>query len=116
MIIIMISAVGTRFTSKGYARLTIGYKVDGTGNHVEVTEYAHRLVAWAASSNGYPSNLGVVMHVGGATLNEQGTLLVVRKSCKSKRCMNPYHLEFGTTSDNTTHAYNTRARKHHPTN
>jgi hypothetical protein len=97
----------------GYARVVIGY--DDQGN--SVTEYVHRLVLWC--KDGWtPHRKAVQVKV---SEEEVRTVLVIDhesmhsrlngRACKSKKCVNPHHLEWGQAQTNIEQAWATRRFK-----
>lgn len=91
---------GARWLVGAYGKLLVGHD---EGN-MPVYEYAHRLVAWACG--GWSQATNVAMHRGAGM-----------RACKSKLCVNPYHLQWGTPSNNAQDRQRHRAKgKHlHPT-
>lgn len=80
-----------------YVRVSIGYEDEACTKHVY--EYAHRLVAWARRA--YNAAIPYAMHMGGG---------VGRRSCMGKMCVNPYHIRWGTNSNNRMHALRSKSR------
>lgn len=71
---------------QGYVKVLIGKNMRGE----KVFEYAHRLVLWADWPGQYEPAMDLAMH------GRNG------KPCKLRRCVNPRHLEWGTSKDNKT--------------
>lgn len=79
-----------------YAKLVVGYDERGMPVH----EYAHRLVAWACG--GWSSATNVAMHRGCGS-----------RACRSKLCVNPYHLQWGTPTNNAQDRQRHKAKGRH---
>lgn len=87
---------GDKWLVGAYGKLLVGYDEGG----LQVHEYAHRLVAWASGGWGPATN--VAMHRGCGS-----------RACRSKLCVNPYHLQWGTASNNAQDRQRHKAKGRH---
>lgn len=81
-----------------YVSVVIGYNEHGQ----DVLESAHRLVAWAKS--GWANHhINVVMH--------KRAGVGPHPACRSKLCVNPHHLQWGTPEDNVQDYHDAHKRR-----
>lgn len=81
----------------GYVHVVLA-EWDYEGNHVCISDYVHRLVAWAV--HGVPPQL---LDGGGpstSTRDSQATSFQVNHKCNMPLCINPLHLEWNTHKAN----------------
>lgn len=77
-----------------YVKMVIGKDLRGN----DVLEYVHRLVTWLAHR--YSPEFNTAMHIG----------ISDKKACRTTKCINPRHLDWGTQAHNLQDYHHRRKR------